>query len=81
MVLPFQFFFLRDYCTHLAWMDFLMPELSCPFYFELDIKNKLNRTKNGRSKMWSPPKRGFPKFKVFNLLSWKHEVFFISKQL
>ena len=30
---PFLIFVLiRDYCTHLAWMDFLMPQLCCPFF-------------------------------------------------
>ena len=26
------FVLIRDYCTHLAWMDFLMPQLCCPFF-------------------------------------------------
>ena len=29
--------------------------------------------------MGHPPKRGLLKFKVFNLLSWKHEMFKVSK--
>ena len=29
--------------------------------------------------MGSAPKRGLPKFKVFNISSWKHEVFQVSK--
>ena len=30
---PFSIFVLiHDYCTHLAWMDFLMPQLCCPFF-------------------------------------------------
>ena len=33
----------------------------------------------GVQKWGVPPKRGLPKFKVFNRLSWKHEVFKVSK--
>ena len=33
---PFSIFVLiRDYCAHLAWMDFLMPQLCCPVSFEI----------------------------------------------
>ena len=32
------FVLIRDYCTHLTWMDFLMPQLCCPFFkFILDL--------------------------------------------
>ena len=43
------------------------------------MKNKLNLTKIGGSKMGVSPKRGPPKFKVFNLLSWTHEIFKVTK--
>ena len=45
----------------------------------VDIRNKLNLTKIVGSKIGSLPKRGPPKFKIFNLLSWKHGVFKVSK--
>ena len=35
---PFSIFVLiRDYCTHLAWMDFLMPQLCCPVSFKINM--------------------------------------------
>ena len=33
------FVLIRDYCTHLAWMDFLMLQLCCPF-FDFNIIQK-----------------------------------------
>ena len=46
----------------------------------VDIKNKLNLTKTEAFKMRGPPKRGPPKFKLFNLLSRTHEIFKVSKR-
>ena len=43
------------------------------------MKNKLNLTKIGGSKMGASPKRGPPKFKLFNLISWTHEIFKVTK--
>ena len=41
---PFSIFVLiRDYCTHLAWMDFLMPQLCCPFSFAINLLGAKNR--------------------------------------
>ena len=45
----------------------------------VDIKNKFNITKIGRSEMGIFPKRDPPKFKLFNLLSWTREIFKVSK--
>ena len=44
-----------------------------------DIRNKLNLGKNEVQKWVVLPKQGLPKFKIFNLLSWNHEVFKVSK--
>ena len=45
----------------------------------VEIKNKLNLSKIGNLKMRDIPKRGPPKFKIFNLLSWTYEIFEVTK--
>ena len=44
-----------------------------------DMKNKLIYRKLGVPKSGFPPKRCPPKFKLFNLLSWTHEIFKVTK--
>ena len=48
-------------------------------FLSLDIKNKLTLKKIRSSTMGISPKMGFPKFKLFNLLSYTHEIFKVSQ--
>ena len=45
----------------------------------VDIRSKRNLTKIGAPKWGVPPKRGPLKLKLFNLLSWTHEIFEVSE--
>ena len=45
----------------------------------VDVKNKLNVTKIGGATIGVSPQMGSPKFKLFTLLSYVHEIFKVSK--